>query len=61
MQQHENIQEMKSILTERTLDNGGDIASIKEQLKVFEKQISEIDAQISELQIIEQKETNGDK
>ncbi|MFJ7737481.1 hypothetical protein ACIQ2D_14305 [Lysinibacillus sp. NPDC097287] len=60
IKQRENIQEMKSNLTERTIDNGEDITSIKEQLKEFEKQIAEIDAQIAEQQIVEQKKPNED-
>lgn len=54
IKQRESIQEMKSNLTERTLDNGGDITAIKEQLKEFEKQIAE-------QQLIEQKKTSEEK
>ncbi|MGE7114139.1 hypothetical protein [Lysinibacillus sp. NPDC047702] len=32
-------------MTERTLDNGGGIAAINEQLKEFDKQLANIDAQ----------------
>ena len=61
IKQRENIQEMKSNLTERTIDNDGDLTAIKEQLKEFEEQIAEIDAQIAEQQIVEQTKTNEDK
>ncbi|MFJ7951982.1 hypothetical protein ACIQZG_10695 [Lysinibacillus sp. NPDC096418] len=52
---------MKSNLTKRTVDNGGDITAIKEQLKELEKQVAEIDVQIAEQQIVEQKKPNRDK
>ncbi|WP_339258987.1 hypothetical protein [Lysinibacillus sp. FSL K6-3209] len=61
MKQRESIQQMKSDLSERTLENGGDLSSIKEQLKDFEKQIAEIDAQIAEQQMEEQKKATNQK
>lgn len=60
MKQRESIQEMKNNLTERTLNNGGDIAAIKEQLKEFDKHLADIDAQIAEQQIDSQKKPNVD-
>ncbi|WP_337982542.1 hypothetical protein [Lysinibacillus sp. C5.1] len=59
MKQRESVQQMKSDLSERTLENGGDLSSIKEQLKDFEKQIAEIDAQIAEQQMEEQKKATN--
>lgn len=61
MKQRESVQQMKSDLSERTLENGGDLSSIKEQLKDFEKQIAEIDAQIAEQQMEEQKKATNQK
>jgi len=61
MKQRESIQQMKSDLSERTLENGGELSSIKEQLKDFEKQIAEIDAQIAEQQMEEQKKATNQK
>lgn len=61
MKQRESVQQMKSDLSERTLENGGDLSSIKEQLKDFEKQIAEIDAQIAEQQMEEQKKAPNQK
>lgn len=61
MKQRESIQEMKSDLSERTIESGGDLSSIKEQLKEFEKQIADIDAQIAEQQMEEQKNATNQK
>lgn len=51
MKQRESIEKMKNDLTDRTLNKGEDISMIKEQLKEFEKQISDIDKKIAEEQI----------
>ncbi|MFJ7646313.1 hypothetical protein ACIQ1H_02120 [Lysinibacillus sp. NPDC097279] len=59
MKQRENIQKMKSDLSERTLESGGDLSAIKEQLKDFEKQLADIDAQIAEQQTEEQKKATN--
>lgn len=50
MKQRENILEQKNKLTERALDKGNDLSSLKEQMKALEKQISDIDAQIAQEQ-----------
>lgn len=50
MKQREKIQEMKSNLTERTLENGDDLSLIKDQLTLFDEQIAEIDEQIFALE-----------
>ncbi|MGE7661368.1 hypothetical protein ACQKL6_06560 [Peribacillus sp. NPDC097197] len=59
MKQREGIQEMKSNLTERTLEKGGDISSIQEQLKQFEQQIAEIDHQMAEMEMEERQKALG--
>lgn len=59
MKQRESLIEMKSKLTERTLDQGGALSNIKEQLKEFDKQIAEIDAQIAQQQIDERNKALG--
>ena len=50
MKQRENILEQKNKLTERALDKGNDLSSLKEQMKALEKQVSDIDAQIAQEQ-----------
>ena len=59
MKQREGIQEMKSNLTERTLEKGQDISSIQEQLKQFELQITDIDQQIAEMEMEERQKALG--
>lgn len=59
MKQREGIQEMKSNLTERTLEKGQDISSIQEQLKQFELQMTEIDQQITEIEMEERQRALG--
>lgn len=53
MKQRDKVQEMKSNLTERTLENGDDLSTVKEQLAQFDEQIAEIEQQL--LAIEEQK------
>lgn len=50
MKQREKIQEMKSNLTERTLENGDDLSLIKDRLKDFDKQLAEIDEHVFALE-----------
>lgn len=59
MKQREGIQEMKSNLTERTLEKGQDISSIEDQLKQFELQITEIDQQIADMEMEERQKALG--
>lgn len=51
MKQRDSIEKMKNDLTDRTLEKGEDISTIKEKLKDFDKQIAEIDKKIGEEQI----------
>ncbi len=50
MKQRENLLDMKSNLTERALEKGEDPSSLQEQMKEFEKQLADIDAQIAQAQ-----------
>ncbi|MGE7602584.1 hypothetical protein ACQKL5_08740 [Peribacillus sp. NPDC097675] len=59
MKQREGIQEMKSNLTERTLEKGEDISSIEEQLKQYELQLTDIDQQIAEMEMEERQKALG--
>lgn len=63
MKQRESIQEMKSHLTERALEQGTDPSALKEQMKALEQQLSEIDAQIAQAQKEKQEptQTNNQK
>lgn len=48
--QKENIIENRNKLVTTTLENGGDLDNIKEQLKLYSKQLQDIDKQISDIQ-----------
>lgn len=47
--QKENIIESRSNLVTRTIENGGDIKNIKDQLKLYAKQLQDIDKQIADI------------
>ncbi|MBP2242364.1 chromosome segregation ATPase [Cytobacillus eiseniae] len=59
MKQRESIMEMKNNLTERTIDSGKELSTIEEQLKEFNKQIADIDAQIAKQQLEERNKALG--
>lgn len=48
MKQKQNITDQKNKLISSTLDNGGNLDSIKSQLKTYEEQLKNIDEQISQ-------------
>ena len=50
LKQRESIQEMKQKLTDRTLESGQGLSTIKDQLKEYDQQIEEINAQITKEQ-----------
>lgn len=50
VEKRQQIQEMKSDLRERTLEQGEDLATIKDQLAAFDEQIFEIEEQMSALE-----------
>lgn len=50
MEKRQQVQEMKSNLRERTLEEGEDLSTIKEQLAAFDEQIVEIDEQMTALE-----------
>ncbi|WP_397537903.1 hypothetical protein [Rummeliibacillus pycnus] len=50
IKQREALMEQKSDLMQNTLDSGGNLSSIKEQLKVYEKQIADLNSQIAKKQ-----------
>lgn len=58
MKQRENLLDMKSNFTERALEQGEDPSNIQEQMKEFEKQLADIDAQIAQAQKEKEKSTN---
>ena len=55
MKQREQLQESKQKLIEKPLDNGGDLSSIKEELKIFDEQIRMMDEQVSQ-QMVENRQ-----
>lgn len=61
MKQRENLLDMKSKLTERALEKGEDPSSLQEQMKEFEKQLADLDAQIAQAQKEKQESTNDTK
>lgn len=50
MEKRQQIQEMKSNLRERTLEEGEDLTTIKDQLAAFDEQIAEIEEQMAALE-----------
>ena len=61
MKQRENLLDMKSNLTERALEKGEAPSSLQEQMKEFEKQLADIDAQIAQAQKGKEESTNDTK
>lgn len=50
MKQREQVLEMKNSLTERALEKGENPSSLQEQMKQFEQQLADLDAQIAQAQ-----------
>lgn len=61
MKQRENLLEMKNSLTERTLEKGENPSNLKEQMKQFEQQLADLDAQIAQAQKEKQTTPNEQK
>lgn len=61
MKQRQHIQEMRSNLVERTLEDGQGVSTIKEQLKEFDKQIREIESEIAKEKMGKQEESTEEK
>lgn len=59
MKQKENLRESKQNLIDRTLESGGQLDGIKEQLKSLDEQIHAIDDQISQHLLDERKKALG--
>ncbi|WP_435921052.1 hypothetical protein [Paenibacillus sp. DYY-L-2] len=59
MKQKENLQESKKNLIDRTLENGGQLNLIKDQLSDLDEQIRNIDEQISQQLLDERKKALG--
>lgn len=59
MKQKENLQESKKNLIDRTLENGGQLNLIKDQLSDLDEQIRTIDEQISQQLLDERKKALG--
>lgn len=56
MKQRQHIQEMRSNLVERTLEDNQDVSTIKEQLKELDKQILEIESEMAKEQMGKQED-----
>lgn len=50
MKQREQLMEMKSNVRERAMEAGKDMSSIEDELKTFDQQIAELEAQMAEIQ-----------
>lgn len=61
MKQRQHIQEMRSNLVERTLEDGQGVSTIKEQLEEFDKQIREIESEMAKEKMGKQEESTEEK
>lgn len=61
MKQREQLMEMKSNVRERAMEAGKDMSSIEDELKTFDQQIAELEAQMAEIQQKEREKALGKK
>lgn len=61
MKQREQLMEMKSNVRERAMEAGKDMSSIEDELKTFDQQIADLEAQMAEIQQKEREKALGKK